>query len=198
MFEGKSEEEIMKNIPLEAKNAVAINIFFIDKLFESRSIDFLPFAFELFPDCEYIIITLPYKVEESVLLQSFIPVPKRENTNISHTLYIYHRACLDAPFLTIRKSFKEDVDQGSYLLEGAQNEQEFKNDLMDAITNNASNKISFTAFNQYAVIGFFVMTKDVNLEYYKSHFCIQYHLLLDQYALTDHSRLLHSVVNPLF
>lgn len=197
-FKNMTEVEIMKHIPDEARNAVAINIFFIDKLFESRSIDFLPFAFELFPDVEYIILTQPFRVEESVLLQSFIPVPKRENTNISHTIYIYHRACLMSPYLTVRKSAKEDVEQGIYLTEGASNEQEFKTDLMDAITNNASNKISFSAFNQNAVIGFFVMTKDVNLEYYKSHFCVQYHLLLDQYALTDHSRLLHSVVNPLF
>ena len=197
-FKRMTEEEIMKNIPLEARNAVAINIFFIDKQYESRSIDFLTYAFELFPNVEYIILTQPFRVEESVLLQSFIPVSKRENTNISHTLYIYHRACLMSPFLTVRKSTKEDVEQGYYLIEGASNEKIFKTDLMDAITNNASNKISFSAFNQNAVIGFFVMTKDVNLEYYKSHFCIQYHLLLDQYALIDHSRLLHSVVNPLF
>jgi hypothetical protein len=197
-FKRMTEEEIMKNVPQEARNAVAVNIFFIDKQFESRSVDFLNFAFEMFPNVEYIILTQPFRVEESVLLQSFIPVGRRENTNISHTLYIYHRACLGSPFLTVRKSTKEDVEQGDYLLEGASNEKEFKADLIDAITNNASNKISFSAFNQNAVIGFFVMTKDVNLEYYKSHFCIQYHLILDQYSLTDHSRLLHSVVNPLF
>ena len=198
LIEGKSEEEIMQNIPIEARNAVAINIFFIDKQYESRSIDFLPLAFHIFPDVEYIILTQPFKVEESMLLQSFIPVAKKVDTNISHTLYIYNRACLTSKYITVRKSLKEDYDQGKYLLEGASNEREFKTDLMDAITNNASNKIAFSAFNQNAVIGFFVMTKDVNLEYYKSHFCIQYYLLLDQYALTDHSRLLHSVVNPLF
>lgn len=198
LLKGKSEEEMMQLLPREARNAVAINIFFIDKAFESRSMDFLPFAFEVFPNVEYIILTQPFRGEESVLLQGFIPVPKRENTNISHTLYIYHRACLLSPYLTVRRSFKEDVEQGRYLLEGASNEKEFKDDLYDAIMNNASNKIAFSAFNQNAPIGFFVMTKDVNLEYYKSHFCLQYHLLMDQYELTDHSRLLHSVVNPLF
>jgi hypothetical protein len=198
MISNKTEEEIMRQVPKSAQNAVAVNIFFIDKLFESRSIDFLPYAFQKFPQAEYIILTQPFEAEESVLLQSFISVPKKENTNITHTLYIYHRACLMSPYLTVRKSNKDDVEQGSYLLEGASNEKEFKTDLIDAITNNASNKISFSAFNQNAVIGFFVLTKDVNMEYYKSHFCIQYYLLLDQYALTDHSRLLHSVVNPLF
>ena len=198
LIEGKTEEEVMKSVPTEARNAVAINIFFIDKDFESRSIDFLQYAFQIFPDIEYVILTQPFRVEESTLLQSFIPVVKKENTNISHTLYIYNRSCLLSHNLTVRKSLKEDYEQGRYLLDGASNESEFKRDLMDAITNNASNKIAFSAYNQHAVVGFFVMTKDVNLEYYKSHFCIQFYLLLEQYVLTDHSRLLHSVVNPLF
>lgn len=45
-------------------------------------------------------------------------------------------------------------------------------DLEDGIKNNASNKICYTAFNQDSIVGLFVLTKDVNLEYYKSHFCV--------------------------
>jgi hypothetical protein len=193
-----NEEEMMDNIPQQAKNAVCVNIFFIEKQYDSRSVDFLNFAFDLFHSVEYIILTQPFSAQENMLLQSFIPVPKKENTNIDHTLYIFHRACLLAPYLAVRKSLREDYESGKYLLEHALNKTEFTEDIVDAISNNASNKICFSAFNQRALIGFFVMTKDVNLEYYKSHFCVQYHLLLDQYALTDHSRLLHSVINPLF
>jgi hypothetical protein len=52
-----SEDDIMQNLPDSAKNAVCINIFFIHETFECRAIDFLAYAFELFPDKEYIIMT---------------------------------------------------------------------------------------------------------------------------------------------
>ena len=78
------------------------------------------------------------------------------------------------------------------------NKEEMIEDLTDGITNNASNKLCFTAFSEDTVIGYFVLTKDVNFDYYKSHFCLQYHMLLDQYAVKDHTRLLHSIINPLF
>ena len=51
------------------------------------------------------------------------------------------------------------------------NKEEMQEDLTDGITNNASNKLCFTAFSEDTVIGFFVLTKDVNFDYYKSHFC---------------------------
>jgi len=81
----------MRDVPLEAKNAICVNIFFIDSNYECRAIDFLPFAFNLFPDKEYIILTQPHTVEESVLLQSFIQVPKKQETNFEHVLYIFNR-----------------------------------------------------------------------------------------------------------
>ena len=56
----------MQQVPEEAKNAICINIFFMDQNYECRAIDFLPFAFNLFPDKEYIILTQPHTVEESV------------------------------------------------------------------------------------------------------------------------------------
>lgn len=116
-----SEEDIMQNLPDGAKNAVCINIFFIHETFECRAIDFLSYAFELFPDKEYIIMTQPFAREESVLLQSFIPVQRREDTNIEHVLYIFHKSNLYAPFLTLRQSVLEDLKDGGYLVQNTIN-----------------------------------------------------------------------------
>ena len=197
-IKNQDEDTMMLNVPDEAKNAICINIFFIDQNLECRAIDFLPFAFDLFPDKEYIILTQPHTVEESVLLQSFIQVPKAQDTNFEHVLYIFNRVNLLAPYISIRRSVKEDLDDGEYQLENTINRPEMEADIDDGITNNASNKLCYTAFSEDSVIGFFVITKDVNFDYYKSHFCQQYHMLLDQYAIMDHTRLLHSIVNPLF
>lgn len=52
-------------------NVFAIQLFCIEEKYESRSLDFLPKAFELFPDKEYCIITLPHTVPEFALIQNF-------------------------------------------------------------------------------------------------------------------------------
>ncbi len=42
------------------------------------------------------------------------------------------------------------------------------------------------------------MSKNVNLDYYISHFCVQDHLILKEHPQPYHTKLLHSVLNPLF
>ena len=48
------------------------------------------------------------------------------------------------------------------------------------------------------MIGIYVISKDVNLEYYKSHFMIQDHLLLNCYEHYSYGRILHETLNPIF
>ena len=43
--------------PEKAKNAFCITLFCMDESYESRVLDFLPHAFELFPDRDYLILT---------------------------------------------------------------------------------------------------------------------------------------------
>lgn len=56
------------DVPHEAQNAVVINLFCIDENYESRSLDFVEYAFSLFPEREYIILSQPYTVAETTLL----------------------------------------------------------------------------------------------------------------------------------
>jgi hypothetical protein len=49
-------EQIPK-VPPEAHNAISINLYCIDDLYESRGIDFLSYAFKCFPNRDYIILT---------------------------------------------------------------------------------------------------------------------------------------------
>ena len=53
-------------------NAFSIQLFCIEEKYESRSLDFLPKAFEKFPDKDYCIITLPPNVPEFGLIQNFV------------------------------------------------------------------------------------------------------------------------------
>lgn len=64
--------------PLEkAKNAFAVTLFCMEAAFDSRSKDFLKYAFELFPDRDYLVVTQPHTVAENSLLQKFSLAQKK-------------------------------------------------------------------------------------------------------------------------
>lgn len=52
-------------------NAFAIQLFCIEEKYESRSLDFMQRAFEMFPGKDFCIITLPPNVPEFTLIQNF-------------------------------------------------------------------------------------------------------------------------------
>jgi hypothetical protein len=77
--------------PEKAKNAFAITLFCMEAAFDSRSKDFLKYAFDMFPDRDYLIVTQPHTVSENSLLQKFTLVPKKSENTFSHVLYLVHR-----------------------------------------------------------------------------------------------------------
>ena len=69
--------------------------------------------------------------------------------------------------------------------------------IYEATINPDSVNLSFVAHIEGQIVGVFVLAKDVNLEYYKSHFHIQDSVLLSEHERMGHTRLIHSVVNPI-
>jgi hypothetical protein len=67
-------------IPYEYNNGIVVNLFCIDEMFEARSLDFVEYAFTLFPERDYIIITQPFTIPESTLVKHFIQVPRKKNS----------------------------------------------------------------------------------------------------------------------
>lgn len=78
--------------PKTTCSAFAITLFTLDDQYESSSSEFMEAAFELFPDHDYCMITLPYTAPESALLQQFTRVPAEPNSTFSHMLFIQHRS----------------------------------------------------------------------------------------------------------
>ena len=48
------------------------------------------------------------------------------------------------------------------------------------------------------VIGSFLISRDVNLDYYKAHFHVQDHILMSEHDRKGQARLIHSIINPIF
>lgn len=98
---GIEDLDSMPEPPEKAKNAFAITLFCMEAAFESRSKDFLKYAFDLFPDRDYLIVTQPHTVAENSLLQKFINTPKKAENTFSHVLYIIHRDFLYEQDMTV-------------------------------------------------------------------------------------------------
>jgi len=72
-------------------NAFAITLFCLDEAHASRSIDFLSYAFEQFPDKEYCLLTLPSTSPPISILRNFTVVQPKPGSTFSHVLYLLHR-----------------------------------------------------------------------------------------------------------
>ena len=72
------------------------------------------------------------------------------------------------------------------------------NALYDCAVNPSCRNYGFVAKVHDEIVGAFVVSKDVNLEYYISHFHIQDQILIAEQDRKSHSKLIHSCVNPIF
>jgi len=185
-----------------AKNAFAVTLYCMESMFDCRSKDFLKYAFDLFPDRDYLIVTQPHTIAENTLLNKFSLVPKKSENTFSHVLYVLHRDQLFEQDMALTRTTKADLDQIKTLIESSGTDEEATADIMKQITNAATSfasaNLSFSARIDNTVIATFLISKDVNLDYYISHFHIQDQILLSEHERKGHTRLLYSTCNPIF
>lgn len=185
-----------------AKNAFAVTLFCMESMFDCRSKDFLKYAFDLYPDRDYLIVTQPHTIAENALLNKFSIVPKKSENTFSHVLYVLHRDQLYEQDMAVTRTTKADLDQIKALIESSGTSEKNCADVMAKITNAttsfASPNYCFCARIDSTVVGTFMISKDVNLEYYISHFHIQDQILLTEHERKAHSRLVYCSINPIF
>jgi hypothetical protein len=102
----------------------------------------------------------------------------------------------------VTRTTKADLDQIMNLIESSGTDAAQTNEILKQITNAtssfASPNLSFCARIENTVIATFMISKDVNLDYYISHFHIQDQILLTEHERKGHSRLVYSAINPIF
>ena len=184
--------------PESLKNAFAITLFCMEAAFDSRSTDFLKFAFEQFPDRDYLIITQPHTVVESQLLRNFTQPQKKTANTFQHVLYIMHRDSLYSQDMFVQRVGTEDLENAKELIGDLEESKKFYDCMYDCAVNPSSTNFGFVAKVAGQVVGCFALSKDVNLEYYTSHFHVQDQILIGEQDRKSHTRLIHSCVNPIF
>lgn len=122
----------------------------------------------------------------------------KKNSTFDHVLYVYHKDALQSNSIFVRKSKISDIEECEPLFSGLVDKEKVVEDCVEGIKNSVSNKESFSIFCDQQLIGIYVVSKTVNLDYYISHFCIQDHLILKEHPKQFHTKLIHSILNPLF
>jgi len=189
---------VIPDAPEKAKNAFAITIFILEAAFESRGCDFLQHAFNLFPDKDYMIVTQPHNVPESSLLKNFTLIEKKPESTFSHVLYLLHRDSLLGPKLNVYLAEADDYARAKEFLLPLMNNNEALDSVTEVLVNGDKTKQCFLIALNADIMGVLVMSKDVNLPYYQSHFHIQDYILLREHQRTQHKRIVTFVINPIF
>ena len=100
--------------------------------------------------------------------------------------------------LYVERSVNADLERIKDLIEDLDDKEKIYDAVYEATLNPDSPYLSFVARSDDEPVGVFVLAKDVNLDYYKSHFHIQDSILLTEHERKAHTRLLYSVINPIF
>uniref|UniRef100_U3JPT9 Cilia and flagella associated protein 61 n=1 Tax=Ficedula albicollis TaxID=59894 RepID=U3JPT9_FICAL len=186
-----------------ASNAFLIRLFFIDEKYETRSLDFLQYAFSVFPDRDLCVMLVPHHIPELPLMQSFVravPVPSC-TSHLGRELYVFHRAGLLTSF-NVRKAVTSDLEGIKTLVETLSLSERMWDD--SKIFTEARREPdgmpvqAFVAEVADQIVGVSVTRDEMDIEYIRSHYNIEDFILFHHHQQEEHGHLCHFVLNPAF
>jgi hypothetical protein len=137
--------ETIPDPPEKCRNTIAITLFCMEARFDSRSKDFLQYAFDLFPNRDYLIVTQPHTVAENSLFNKFTLAQKKSENTFSHVLYIFHRDYLMEQDLSVSRCLLTDLDFVKEVIDDLENKDEMFDKIYESIVNPQSAHISLVA-----------------------------------------------------
>ncbi|KAG9347391.1 hypothetical protein JZ751_004958, partial [Albula glossodonta] len=193
----KSVPEPGQNVP----NAFCIQLFFIDKKYEMRSVDFLPYIFKLFPDRDFCVISVPKLGPEFPLLQTFLRAVPQSSSTLPHELYIYHRSGLLKTF-EVRVTVSSDRHAIESLLKKLSLHESMLEDL-DKFYQARQNKDGtpmqvFVAQVVEQVVGILIIKNEEDIDYIRAHYNIENFIYFSHHQREEHGQLCHFALNPIF
>lgn len=164
--------------------------------------DFLPKAFEAFPDKDYCIITLPPNVPEFSLIQNFLRVTPKDTNKINQELYIFHRAGLIKSFEIREATRPSDLVAVERLVQTIKSRDSILKDLStfqkSRKTANGLDVEAYVAEALGRVIGVAIIRQEADIEYLRSTFNIEDFILFQQHKTNEHAHVNHFAVIPIF
>ncbi|XP_030303596.1 cilia- and flagella-associated protein 61 [Calypte anna] len=184
-----------------ASNAFCICLFCIDEKHETRSLDFLHYVYQLFPDKDFCVILVPHHVPEFHLIKSFVRVVPFCTSKIGHELYVFHRAGLLKSF-NVRRATTNDLFGVKMLINTLSLNESILNDsktfTLARRDPDGTPVQAFVAEVLDQIVGISVIRDEMDIEYIRSHFNIEDFINFNLYQQEEHGHLYHFVLNPVF
>ncbi|XP_036406486.1 cilia- and flagella-associated protein 61 [Megalops cyprinoides] len=185
----------------EAPNAFCIQLFFINKKYEMRSVDFLPYIFSLFPDRDFCVITVPKLTPEFPLLQAFLRVVPVSTSTLPQELYLYHRSGLLKSF-EVRVAVSSDRPAIESLVKQLTLHESMLEDLdMFCQARQDTDRTALQAFVAQVlgqVVGIVIIRNEEDIDYIRAHYNIENFIYFSHHQREEHGQLCHFALNPVF
>ncbi|NXA07803.1 CFA61 protein, partial [Sapayoa aenigma] len=184
-----------------ASNAFCIRLFCIDEEYETRSLDFLHYAFEVFPDKDFCVLLVPHRVPEFHLMRSFVRAVPLCACRLGCELYVFHRAGLLTSF-NVRKTTTDDLLGVKMLIQTLSLNERIWNDcriFTQARRDPDGMPVqAFVAEVSDQIVGVSVIRDEMDIEYIRSHYSIEDFIDCNYHQQEEHGHLCHFVLNPVF
>ncbi|NXR66662.1 CFA61 protein, partial [Rhadina sibilatrix] len=184
-----------------ASNVFCIRLLCIDEKYETRSLDFLHYAFNVFPDRDLCVILVPHHVPEFPLLRSFVRAIPSCTSRLGRELYVFHRAGLLTSF-NVRKAATSDLQGVKMLVETLSLKESIWNDskiFTEARRDPDGMPVqAFVAEVLDQIVGVSVTRDEMDIEYIRSHYNIEDFIHFNHHQQEEHGHLCHFVLNPVF
>ncbi|NXN88874.1 CFA61 protein, partial [Bombycilla garrulus] len=184
-----------------APNVFCIRLLCIDEKYESRSLDFLQYAFDVFPDRDLCVILVPHQIPEFPLIRSFVRAVPSCTSRLGRELYVFHRAGLLTSF-NVRKAATGDLQGIKMLVETLSlNERIWSDTKMFTETCKDPDGMPVHAFVAEVldqIVGVCVTRDEMDIEYIRSHYNIEDFMHFNNHPQEEHGHLCHFVLNPAF
>lgn len=182
-------------------NAFCIQLFTMEKKFEMRSADFLPYLFKLFPERDFCVISVPKQAADFPLLQSFIRVAPRDTSTFPQELYLCHRWGLTRR-LEVRVAVSSDIPAVQSLTESLSQRDSIIEDLdlfLQARKNSDGTALqAFVAHVDGRVVGLIITRDEEDIEFIRANFDIERFMYFSHNQREEHGRLCHFLLSPVF
>ncbi|XP_030200973.1 cilia- and flagella-associated protein 61 isoform X2 [Gadus morhua] len=182
-------------------NVFCVQMFVMDKEHETRSLDFLPYVFKLFPDRDLCVIAVPRLAPEGPLLQGFQRVPPRPGCTPHQELYLFHRTGLLRSFL-VRRAVGADRAAVCDLVAGVTGHRSLLDDLdmfLQARRDPEGVPLeALVAQVEGQVVGVVILRDEEDVEFLRAHYGVESFVYFSQHAAREHGRLRHLRLLPLF
>ncbi|XP_076874175.1 LOW QUALITY PROTEIN: cilia- and flagella-associated protein 61 [Brachyhypopomus gauderio] len=187
--------------PEEPPNAFCVQLFVIDKRLEMRSVDFLPYAFKVFPERDFCVLSVPQLHAQIPLLQVFNRAVPRPSCSLNQQLYLLHRSGL-IKTLEVAAGLSDDTAAVQGLVQNLHLHHTLLEDLDRFLrpveTQTGRLFTALVAEVEEQIVGVIIIRNEKDVEYIRANYNIEHFVYFSHHQREEHGRLCHYVLNPVF